>query len=68
MLPQVLIICELKVWLGCDVRLVGGRQRVATETKRKEGIRSFVWQVLSECLWLLRHCEQRTTWTQYLPS
>lgn len=35
--PQVLIICELKIWLGCDVRLVGGGQRVATETKRKEG-------------------------------
>lgn len=35
--PQVLIICELKIWLGCDVRLVGGGQRLATETKRKEG-------------------------------
>ena len=35
--PQVLITCELKIWLGCDVRLVGGGQRLAPETKRKEG-------------------------------
>lgn len=31
---QVIIICELMIWQGCDVRLVGVRWMVGAETKR----------------------------------
>ena len=32
---EVIIICELIIWLACDIRLVGGGCTIAAETERK---------------------------------
>jgi len=62
---QVLMICELKLWLGGDVRLQGGEWRDAAETKRKEVNQSFLWWGFGECQWLFSAGQTAVNKEQY---